>query len=70
MRASKARKRHHVAQAFQQLVVAQQAGPRADRLAVAIEHANDRIGEVADILGRRIDLAAAAPRPPGKSARR
>ena len=47
---------HHVAQALQQLLVIEQAGPRAHRFAVAIEHADDRIGEVADILGRDIHL--------------
>ena len=55
----------HVAQALQQLVVAQQAGPRADRLALAVEHANDRIGEVADVLGRGIDLGPAHLSRPG-----
>jgi hypothetical protein len=48
--------RHHVAQALQQRLVVEQAGPRAHRLAVAIEHADDRIGEVTDLLGRDIDL--------------
>ena len=45
--------RHHVAQALEQLLVGQQPGPGADRLAVAVEHADDRIGEIADRLGRR-----------------
>ena len=47
---------HHVAQALEQLLVLEQAGPRPDRLALAIEHADDRIGEVADLLRRDIDL--------------
>ncbi len=47
--------RHHVAQPLEQLVVAQQAGPRPDRLAVAVEHADDLVGELADLLGRHID---------------
>jgi hypothetical protein len=47
---------HHVAQAFEQLRIAQQTGPRTHRLALAIEHANDRIGEVADILRRGIHV--------------
>ena len=58
---------HHVAQAFEQFLVAQEAGPRADRLAVAVEHADDRIGEVADRFGVGIDLRArhrAGPRDP------
>ena len=47
--------RHHVAQALQQLGVAQQAGPRTDRLAVAVEHADDLVGVLADLLGRHVD---------------
>ena len=50
--------RHHVAQALEQLLVAQQAGPRADRLAVAVEHADDRIGEIADGFRIGVDLRA------------
>ena len=49
-----AAQRHHVAQAFEQLLVGEQAGPRADRLAVAVQHADDRKRHVAD--GARIDI--------------
>ena len=46
--------RHHVAQAFEQFVVGQQPGPRADRLAGTVQHADDGKGEVADVA--RIDV--------------
>ena len=39
---------HHVAQAGQQRLIAQETGPGADRLPVAVEHADDGIGEIAD----------------------
>ena len=59
--------RHHVTQAVQQLGIAQQAGPRTDRLAVTVEHADDLEGQLADLLGRHVDrrpfdLAGAADR--------
>ena len=43
--------RHHVAQAGQQRLIAQETGPGADRLPVAVEHADDGIGEIADGFG-------------------
>ena len=42
---------HHVAQALAQIVGRQRPDPRADGVAVVVEHADHRIGEVAD-LGR------------------
>ena len=39
---------HHMAQTLEQFAIAQQASPGTDRLAIAIENANDRVGEVAD----------------------
>ncbi len=46
--------RHHVTQAFHQFLVGQGAGPGADGLAIAVEHADDRIGEIADFF--RVDV--------------
>ena len=43
--------RHHVTQAGQQCLIAQETGPGADRLAVSVEHADDGIGEIADSFG-------------------
>ena len=40
-----------MAQAFEQLFVTQETGPRTDGLAVAIEDPDDRIGEFASISG-------------------
>jgi hypothetical protein len=59
--------RHHVAQAFQQLLVGERARPGADRLAVAVEHADDGIGEIADFLAGDIDRRPLAPSPPWES---
>ena len=50
--------RHHVAQALEQLLVGQQPGPRADRLALAVEHPDDRKGEIADVARIDVDLGA------------
>ncbi len=50
--------RHHVAQPIQQLLVAQQAGPGADRLAAAVQHADDGVGEFADLLRLGVDRRA------------
>ena len=47
--------RHHVAQAGQQRLIAQETGPGADRLTVAVEHADDGIGEIADGFGICVD---------------
>ena len=43
--------RHHVAQAGQRRLIAQETGPGADRLPVAVEHTDDGIGEIADGFG-------------------
>jgi hypothetical protein len=43
--------RHHVTQAGQQRLIAQESGPGADRLSAAVEHADDGIGEIADGFG-------------------
>ena len=45
---------HHVLQAFRELFVAQRPGPLANGLAIAVEHADDGIGEIANVL--RIDI--------------
>ena len=47
---------HHMAQALEQLLVGQETGPGADRLALPVEHADDREGEVADRFRIDIDL--------------
>ena len=47
--------RHHVAQAFEQFFAGEKAGPGAHRLAVAVENADDRKGEVADGLRLGVD---------------
>ena len=46
--------RHHVLQAFREFFVGQRPGPLANGLAVAVEHTDDRIGEIADFL--RVDI--------------
>ena len=61
--------RHHVAQAFEQLLVGEQPGPWPDRLALAVEHADDREGEIADVARVDVDRRAAAPSRPRRSAR-
>ncbi|MNT20839.1 hypothetical protein D3C72_1561580 [compost metagenome] len=48
--------RHHVLEAGEQFVVRQQPGPGADRFAVAVQDADDRIGEIADLFRGDIDL--------------
>ena len=50
--------RQHVAQAPDQLILGELGHPGADRLAFTIEHADDRVGEVADVLGIDIDRRA------------
>ena len=47
-------RQHHVAQALAQFVGRERPRPVADRLAPVIEHADHRIGEIADF--RRIDV--------------
>jgi len=46
---------HHVAQTFEQFGFTQRAGPWTDGFGFAIEHADDREGEIADRLGIDID---------------
>ena len=46
---------HHVAQALAQIVGVERPGPIADRLALVVEHADHRIGEVADVGGADVD---------------
>jgi hypothetical protein len=50
--------RHHVAQAADQIVLVERRRPGADGLPVGIEHADDRIGEVADLVGCDINRRA------------
>ncbi|MCY1233143.1 hypothetical protein D9M72_456690 [compost metagenome] len=50
--------RHHVLETSQKLVVGQQTGPGADRFAVTVQDANDRIGEIAHLFRRDVHLRA------------
>lgn len=47
--------RHHVAQAFNQLLVRQFASPGADSFAIAVENTDDRKCQIADFLRIGID---------------
>src|SRR5690242_2479685 len=47
--------RHHVAQAFEQFRIAQEAAPGPYCLSLAVEDADDRIGELTDRFGIGID---------------
>jgi hypothetical protein len=57
--------RHHVPQPVAQLLLAQRARPGAHRLALAVEHADDRIGQVADLARVDIDRRARDGAGPG-----
>ena len=53
-----AAQRHHVTQAPDQILLAEVRHPGADRLPLAVQHADDRIGEIADVLRLDIDRRA------------
>jgi hypothetical protein len=50
--------RHHVPEAFDQFLVGQRPGPRADSLALAVEDTNNREGETADRFRIGVDRRA------------
>jgi hypothetical protein len=45
-----------VTQSLKQFLVAQETGPRADRLTIPVEHADDRIGEITHRFGVGVHL--------------
>lgn len=49
---------HHVPEAGEQLVIRKQPGPGTNRFAVAVQDADDRIGEVAHLFRRDVHLRA------------
>ena len=47
---------HHVTQSLEQFLVAQETGPRAHSFTVAVENADDRIGEITHRFGVGVHL--------------